>query len=91
MSLEVGTHVWTSSARRRGHNRLPRYLRAKPGTVVRTVGAFALPDENVGDAKTGRRCMLYTVAFAARDLFGDVADDATIYADLFEPYLRWRE
>jgi len=88
MTYEAGAPVWTRAQRQNGHTRLPAYLRGKPGVIVAEIGVFPLPDENVGEHKSGRRSRLYTVAFQARDVFDDAADDQVICADLFEEYLR---
>jgi nitrile hydratase len=69
------------------HTRLPRYVRGRPGRVEALHGAFVFPDTNAygrGENPT----WLYTVAFAAADLWGPDADPGgrvTIAA--FEPYL----
>ncbi len=73
----------------RGHTRLPRYTRGKRGTVVRDHGIFALQDTDVnGQSLGGRRQHVYTVHFAATELWGDRASarDA-VYVDLWEDYL----
>jgi nitrile hydratase len=70
-----------------GHTRLPAYLAGHTGRVVLSHGAHVLPDSNahgLGEAPEP----LYTVAFAAADLWGDAvnpADDVT--ADLWQSYL----
>ena len=80
----------------RGHIRLPRYTRGKRGTVVRDHGVFALQDTDANGQRLGDRPQhVYTVRFAARELWGDraAANDAVaaandaVYVDLWEDYL----
>ena len=73
----------------RGHTRLPRYTRGKYGTVVRDHGIFALQDTDDNGQRLGDRPQhVYTVHFAARELWGDraAARDA-VYVDMWEDYL----
>ncbi len=68
-----------------GHTRLPRYVRGKPGVVVRDLGVFTFPDTNAHDAgRNPQHC--YTVCFKARDLWGAGAR-VRVYIDLWEDYL----
>jgi nitrile hydratase subunit beta len=72
-----------------GHTRLPRYTRGRRGTIVRDNGVFALQDTDVnGQSLGGKPQHVYTVRFAARELWGNQASarDA-VYADLWEDYL----
>jgi len=71
-----------------GHNRSPRYLRGRTGNIVADVGVFQFPDtvaENLG----ANPQHLYTVSFAAADLWGADAESAgdEVLADLMESYL----
>ncbi len=73
----------------RGHNRLPRYVRGRVGTVVEDYGVYALQDSD----EDGRLSLddpqhVYSVRFEARELWGDRshARDA-VYVDLWEEYL----
>lgn len=70
-----------------GHTRLPRYARGRRGIVERDHGAHVLPDSNARfDGENPQ--FLYTVRFAARELWGDEANPAdTIHLDLWEDYL----
>ena len=73
----------------RGHTRLPRYTRGKSGIVVRDHGVFDSQDTDVNGHRFGYRPQhVYTVRFAARELWGDraAARDA-VYVDLWESYL----
>ena len=73
----------------RGHTRLPRYTRGKCGTVTRDHGVFALQDTDVTGQRLGDFPQhVYTVRFAARELWGDQASDRdAVYVDLWEGYL----
>ena len=79
--------VRTCQYGRSGHTRLPAYARNCPGKVVVCQGAWVFPDTNAhGQGEEPQ--YLYTIAFAARDLFGPEADAAQqVHLDLFEPYL----
>lgn len=83
----VGQPVRARELHPTGHTRLPRYVRGRGGTVVRDHGVFVFPDTNaqfLGE-QPGH---LYSVRFAARELWGDQAgiDDA-VYLDLWDEYL----
>jgi nitrile hydratase len=69
------------------HTRLPRYARGKVGVVVAEHGGHVFPDSNaIGNGEDPKR--LYTVRFAARELWGDAANpNDTVSLDLWEPYL----
>jgi nitrile hydratase beta subunit len=70
-----------------GHTRLPRYARGKAGTIVRNRGIFVFPDTNahfLGEQPQH----LYSVRFAARELWGDEASVRdSVYIDLWDSYL----
>ena len=72
-----------------GHTRLPRYARGKTAVVTRDNGVYALQDtDEAGQALDRPPQHVYTVRFAARELWGDRASarDA-VYADLWEDHL----
>ena len=72
-----------------GHTRLPRYCRGKPGTIVAIHGAHVYPDANArGDGENPH--WLYTVRFAARELWGPDTSATAVHVDCFEPYLEAR-
>ena len=73
----------------RGHTRLPRYTRGKLGTITQVHGVFELQDTDVNGHRFGNRPQhVYTVRFAARELWGDrAAPRDAVYADLWEDYL----
>jgi nitrile hydratase len=82
-------HVRARNMNPEGHTRLPRYVRGKRGTVVRDNGVFALQDTDLnGQPLGGRPQHVYTVRFAARELWGSQASSHDwMYVDLWEDYL----
>ena len=84
-----GQRVRARNINPEGHTRLPRYTRGKVGTIVRLNGAFALQDTDVnGIWLGGRPQQVYTVRFAARELWGSQSSPRDmIYVDLWEDYL----
>lgn len=91
-SFAVGDRVRTRAPARNlhvpgGHTRLPAYAAGHAGRIVLAHGAHVLPDAN---AHGRGECPepLYTVAFAAADLWGDAehaGDEVTL--DLWQSYL----
>jgi nitrile hydratase subunit beta len=71
------------------HTRLPRYCRGKPGTIVAMHGAHVYPDVN-SQGRDEAPQWLYTVRFAARDLWGPHTSAGAVHVDCFEPYLEAR-
>ncbi len=73
----------------RGHTRLPRYTRGKYGTVIHDHGVFALQDTDENGQRLGDRPQhVYTVRFAAQELWGDRGSTRdAVYVDLWEDYL----
>jgi len=78
----VRTHVHAAP----GHTRLPHYVRGRRGTVTASHGAHVLPDASaLGEERSEP---LYTVAFAARELWPEAtAPRDRVYLDLWESYL----
>ena len=70
-----------------GHTRLPAYARGKLGTVTALHQGWVYPDSNAhGRGEDPQH--LYTVAFLARELWGEDSEQRlVVYVDLFEPYL----
>ena len=66
-----------------GHTRVPRYLRLHVGRIERVAFAWPNPGESAAAGKYGKPELVYTVAFAAADLF-DPAADHIVTADLAE-------
>jgi nitrile hydratase len=88
-AFKVGQTVRARNLHPAGHTRLPRYTRGKRGTVIRHNGVFALQDSDVnGRSLGGKPQQVYTVRFAARELWGDRASTRdAVYVDLWEDYL----
>ncbi len=87
--FEPGQRVRSRNVHPEGHTRQPRYTRGKRGTVIRDNGVFALQDTD-GDGKSlgGHPQHVYTVHFAARELWGEGASAGdAVYVDLWEDYL----
>ena len=83
----VGQQVRTRNMNPIGHTRLPRYARAKSGTIERDHGVFLFPDTNahfLGEKPQH----VYSVRFAARELWGEQASPRdAVYIDLWDDYL----
>ena len=85
--FQVGQRVRARNMNPLGHTRLPRYARAKSGTIDRDHGVFLFPDTNahyLGEKPQH----VYSVRFSARELWGDQAkpQDA-VYIDMWDDYL----
>jgi nitrile hydratase beta subunit len=85
--LHVGQRIRARNLNPVGHTRLPRYVRGKVGTIERDGGIEELQDTDIlglGD----KRQHVYTVRFAARELWGDQANPRdAVYVDMWEGYL----
>ncbi len=82
-----GDRVVARNEHPKHHTRLPRYVRGKPGVIDRVRGVYTLPDTNAY-GRGEHPQPVYSVRFAARDLWGDVAATTdSIYIDLWESYL----
>lgn len=84
--LGPGTRVRTSLVDPPHHTRLPRYIRGRVGEIVEPHGAYPLPDERARGVPGPRTENVYTVRFAARDLWGEGTHCVTV--DLWESYLQ---
>jgi nitrile hydratase len=83
----VGDRVVVRDMRSAGHNRVPRYVRGKPGVVVHVAPRFAFADASAHGAP-GRLQHTYHVLFRAADLWSNAAEPgATVAVDLWESYL----
>ena len=70
-----------------GHTRLPRYVRGRLGVIVAQRGVHVFPDSHAHGRGEDPR-PLYTVRFAARELWGPEANSGdSVCLDLWEPYL----
>lgn len=87
----VGDRVRTKNLNPVGHTRLPRYARAKVGTVARVHGCHVFPDRNavaLGHAGGDPAEWLYAVAFTGSEIWGEDADACLeVGVDAWEPYL----
>jgi nitrile hydratase len=81
--FEVGARVRVRNPVTSGHTRVPRYLRRHLGRVERVACAWPNPGQSAATGMYGEPELVYTVAFAATDLFGQVAQH-TVVADLAE-------
>jgi nitrile hydratase len=83
----VGQSVRTRNIHPAGHTRLPRYARGKVGVIHHYCGAHVFPDTNAHGLGESPH-PLYSVAFAARELWGDDAPARDkVFLDLWERYL----
>jgi nitrile hydratase beta subunit len=84
--FKAGDQVRTKVINPSGHTRLPRYARGKQGVIERVHGAHVFPDASAAGKEEPQ--WLYTVAFEARELWGEGADPTlSVSIDAFEPYL----
>jgi len=85
--FHVGDRVIARNLNPAGHTRLARYVRAKRGVIRHDWGVYVFPDSNAHGG--GPRAQhVYSVAFKARELWGDDANPRdTILVDLWEDYL----
>jgi hypothetical protein len=84
-NFSIGDRVRVRLVDPAGHTRTPRYIRGRAGTVVATDADRLLPDDVVSGAEPPRRQTVYSVRFAAADLFGSGEHSVTV--DLWEAYL----
>jgi nitrile hydratase subunit beta len=85
----VGQPVRARNVHPTGHTRLPRYVRGKPGTIYLDHGVHVFPDTNAHSLGENPQ-HLYSVRFAARDLWGEQASARTaVYLDLWDDYLEY--
>jgi nitrile hydratase len=85
----VGQRVRARNINPTGHTRLPRYARGRVGLVVRDHGVFVFPDTNA-DFLGEQPQHVYSVRFAARELWGDEAPARdSVHLDLWDDYLDW--
>ena len=71
------------------HNRLPRYVRGKVGTIISINGVYALQDTNEKDEQPHDKPEnVYTVKFSSTELWGlDGNSNDFVYIDAWESYL----
>jgi nitrile hydratase beta subunit len=85
--FQVGQRVRGRNINPTTHTRLPRYARGKIGTVERDHGVFLFADSNA-HFQGEKPQHLYSVRFAARELWGEQAParDA-VYVNLWDDHL----
>jgi nitrile hydratase subunit beta len=81
--FQPGDRVRVRNPVTRGHTRVPRYLRRHVGSVERVAFAWPNPTESAATGSYGEPELVYTVAFAAAELFEPTADHM-LTADLGE-------
>lgn len=85
--FQTGQRVRARNIHPLGHTRLPRYARGKTGIIDRDHGVFVFPDTNaqfLGESPQH----LYSVRFAARELWGDQASlQDSVYINLWDDHL----
>ena len=85
--FKPGDRVLTRNIHPAGHTRLPRYARARHGTIDRDLGVFVFPDTNAM-SRDKKPQHLYIVRFAARELWGLSASPRDgVYLNLWDDYL----
>jgi nitrile hydratase len=85
--FKAGQSVRARNIHPEGHTRLPRYVRGKVGQVVLDRGVFVFPDANA-QLKGEEPQHLYSVRFAARELWGESASARdSVHLDLWDEYL----
>ena len=87
--FKVGQRVRARNIHPTGHTRLPRYARGKLGTVHLDHGVYVFPDTNA-DSLGEKPQHLYSVRFAARELWGEQASSHdAVYLDMWDDYLEY--
>ncbi len=84
----AGQRVRARNVHPEGHIRLPRYVRGKRGVVMKDHGVWALQDTNAAGEPVGKPQHVYTVRFAARELWGAAASPRdSVFVDVWEDYI----
>ncbi|QOT78717.1 nitrile hydratase subunit beta [Cupriavidus basilensis] len=84
--FQVGDRVRTRQMHPAGHTRLPRYCRGRQGEIAALHGAHVFPDASAAGAGDQPQ-WLYTVRFAATELWGPDTTAASVCVDCWESYL----
>ena len=85
--FKAGQAVRARNIHPTGHTRLPRYARGKVGTIHLDHGVYVFPDTNA-DSLGEKPQHLYSVRFAARELWGEQASSRdAVYIDMWDDYL----
>lgn len=86
-AFAIGQRVVTRDHQPSGHTRLPAYVRRRHGVIARVHAAMVFPDDHAHGRGENPQ-YLYTVRFAASELWGASAEANTVFhVDLFESYL----
>ncbi len=84
----TGDQVLVKTTHPKGHTRLPRYVRGKPGKVIRVYRAQGFQDGEPMSDHTGTQPM-YAVWFDGLELWGDHAEaNSSVVLDMWEAYLQ---
>ena len=84
-AFAVGDTVQTKRRVAAAHTRLPAYATNAQGRIIAHHGAYVLPDRSAAGQRVGEH--LYTVAFAAIELWGDATNpNDSVTLDLWESY-----
>jgi nitrile hydratase len=87
--FKAGQSVRARNIHPTGHTRLPRYARGKLGTIHLDHGVHVFPDTNA-DSLGEKPQHLYSVRFAARELWGEQASSRdAVYLDMWDDYLEY--
>ena len=86
--FQTGDAVAAINVSRFGHNRLPRYIRGKQGTIERVNGLHPIEDEKAfADDPTPQT--VYTVRFSGAEVWGPECEpNLAVYLELWEDYLQ---
>jgi nitrile hydratase len=85
--FKVGERVRARNISPVGHTRLPRYARGKTGSIALDHGVYIFPDTSA-DGRGPKRQHVYSVRFAARELWGEQASPRDfVHLDLWDDYL----
>jgi nitrile hydratase subunit beta len=86
-NFHAGQRVRARNLNPLGHTRLPRYVRGKVGSIERDGDVEELQDSDIKGLGPKQQ-HVYTVRFAARELWGDQASPHDyVYVTLWEGYL----
>lgn len=82
----AGDNIKTKQMNPATHTRLPRYCRDKRGTVIGVRGSHVFPDTSAtGQGEQPQ--WLYTIEFAATELWGKDTTASSVCVDCWETYL----
>ncbi len=85
--FKVRQRVRARNIHPKGHTHSPRYARGKTGVIVRDHGVYLFPDTNA-HFQGEKRQHVYSVRFAARELWGeDASPRDSVYLDMWDDYL----